>query len=104
MPLHEHRRRLADLLADNDLIRFSGYVEGAKGAALFQRDCAMGLEGIVSKRIDSPIDPGRSSAGAKSSVRETRGQGGPARWGWRASCRSGSTCPADPGRSLGGAR
>jgi ATP-dependent DNA ligase len=58
MPLHERRRRLADLLADNDVIRFSGHVEGAKGAALFRRACAMGLEGIVSKRINAPYRSG----------------------------------------------
>jgi hypothetical protein len=33
-----------------------------------------GLEGILSKRIDTPIDPGHSSAGARSSVRATRGR------------------------------
>jgi ATP dependent DNA ligase domain len=58
MPLHERRRRLADLLADNDVIRFSGHVEGAKGAALFRRACAMGLEGIVSKRVNTPYRSG----------------------------------------------
>ena len=58
MPLHERRRRLADLLAGNDVIRFSGHVEGAKGAALFRRACAMGLEGIVSKRINAPYRSG----------------------------------------------
>jgi bifunctional non-homologous end joining protein LigD len=58
MPLHERRRRLADLLADNDVVRFSGHVEGAKGAALFRRACAMGLEGIVSKRVNTPYRSG----------------------------------------------
>jgi ATP-dependent DNA ligase len=32
--------------------------EGAKGAALVRRACAMGLEGIVSKRIDTPYRSG----------------------------------------------
>ena len=58
MPLHERRKRLADLLSSNDVIRFSGHVEGRKGAALFRRACAMGLEGIVSKRIDTPYRSG----------------------------------------------
>jgi bifunctional non-homologous end joining protein LigD len=49
---------LETLLSGNDVIRFSGHVEGAKGAALFQRACAMGLEGIVSKRIDTPYPRG----------------------------------------------
>jgi bifunctional non-homologous end joining protein LigD len=52
-PLHERRRRLETLLSGNDVIRFSDHVEGPKGAALFRRACAMGLEGIVSKRIDA---------------------------------------------------
>jgi bifunctional non-homologous end joining protein LigD len=65
-PLHERRRRLADPLAGNDVVRFSGHVEGAKGAALFRRACAMGLEGIVSKRIDTLF-----SAGGRSSARVT---------------------------------
>ena len=43
-PLHERRRRLETLLSGNDVIRFSGHVEGPKGAALFQHACAIGLE------------------------------------------------------------
>jgi hypothetical protein len=35
MPLDERRRRLSDLLASNDVVRFSAHVEGRKGAALF---------------------------------------------------------------------
>jgi ATP-dependent DNA ligase len=58
MPLHERRRRLETLLAGNDVVRFSGHVEGTKGAALFRRACAMGLEGIVSKRIDTAYRSG----------------------------------------------
>jgi bifunctional non-homologous end joining protein LigD len=45
-------------LSGNDVIRFSGHVEGRKGAAWFRRACAMGLEGIVSKRIDTPYRSG----------------------------------------------
>ena len=37
---------------------FRSHVEGPKGAALFERACAMGLEGIVSKRIDTPYRSG----------------------------------------------
>src|SRR5687768_16063339 len=58
LPLHERRKRLEGLLTGNDVIRFSDHVEGAKGAALFRRACAMGLEGIVSKRIDTPYRSG----------------------------------------------
>ena len=57
-PLHERRRRLETLLAGNDVIRFSGHVEGPKGAALFRRACAMGLEGIVSKRVNTAYRSG----------------------------------------------
>jgi hypothetical protein len=41
-------------LSGNDALWFSSHVEGAKGAALF-RHCAMGLEGMVSKRVDTPF-------------------------------------------------
>ena len=54
MPLHERRKRLECLLSGNDVIRFSSNVEGRNGASLFRRGCAMGLEGIVSNRIDTP--------------------------------------------------
>jgi ATP-dependent DNA ligase len=58
LPLHERRTRLASLLSGNDALWFSSNVEGAKGAALFRQACAMGLEGIVSKRIDTPYRSG----------------------------------------------
>jgi bifunctional non-homologous end joining protein LigD len=58
MPLHERRRRLEGLLSGDDVIRFSGNVEGPREAALFWRACAMGLEGIVSKRINAPYRSG----------------------------------------------
>jgi len=58
LPLHERRTRLEDLLSGNDALWFSGQVDGAKGAALFRRACAVGLEGILSKRIDTPYRSG----------------------------------------------
>jgi hypothetical protein len=48
---------------------FSTNIEGAKRAALFRRACAMGLEGIVSKRMDTPYRCGRSWAGAVPELR-----------------------------------
>jgi ATP-dependent DNA ligase len=45
-------------LSGNDTLRFSSAVQGAKGAALFRRACAMGLKGIASKRIDTPYRSG----------------------------------------------
>jgi len=34
-------------------LRFSEHLEGAAGTAMFRHACAMGLEGIVSKRVTS---------------------------------------------------
>jgi bifunctional non-homologous end joining protein LigD len=59
LPLHERRRRLADL----DLGR-SGWqvpVEYDDGAMLLEATRAQGLEGIVSKRRDSTYRPGERS-------------------------------------------
>lgn len=59
LPLHERRRRLADL----DLGR-SGWQVPAEyddGAMLFEATRAQGLEGIVSKRRDSTYRPGERS-------------------------------------------
>ena len=41
-------------------IQFSDHYEG-EGAELFKRACAMGLEGIVSKRLGSRYRSGRTS-------------------------------------------
>jgi len=58
-PLRERRARLAELLSEApDALWFSGHVAGADGEALFRHACAMGLEGIVSKRIDTPYRSG----------------------------------------------
>jgi bifunctional non-homologous end joining protein LigD len=35
-------------------------MDGANGEAMFRHACAMGLEGIVSKRRDAPYRSGRS--------------------------------------------
>ncbi len=58
MPPHERRRRLESLLSGNDVFGSPINVEGPKGAALFRQACAMGLEGIVSKRVDTPYRSG----------------------------------------------
>ena len=39
----------------------SEHMEGSHGAAMFRAACAMGLEGIVSKRLDRPYQSGRSA-------------------------------------------
>jgi bifunctional non-homologous end joining protein LigD len=56
-PLEERRKRLARLLSRSnnpmrDGIQLSEAITG-DGAAIFRHACGSGLEGIVSKRIDS---------------------------------------------------
>jgi bifunctional non-homologous end joining protein LigD len=54
------REALAALLHKaGDGLRLSEHLEG-HGALMFRRACAMGLEGIVSKRRDAPYRSGRS--------------------------------------------
>jgi len=58
-PLHERRTRLERLLSfTGDALWFSSHVVGPDGEVLFRKACAMGLEGIVSKRIDTPYRSG----------------------------------------------
>jgi len=48
------RRLLAKALKEaGPALRFSEHLEGAAGTAMFRHACAMGLEGIVSKRVAS---------------------------------------------------
>ena len=56
----EHRKAvLADLLRDTrDGIAFNQHYEG-DGAAIFEHACALGCEGIVSKRLGSAYRSGR---------------------------------------------
>jgi len=66
MPLDARRKRLAGLLrAWDEALWFSGNVQGRDGEALFARACAMGLEGIVSKRIDTAYRSGPFSGWRK---------------------------------------
>ena len=59
-PLIERRRRLADLLAGAPgALQFSNCIEG-DGPAVFRHACALGPEGIVSKRKESAYRSGRS--------------------------------------------
>src|SRR5690606_24885860 len=60
-PLAERKALLGELLAGlppEGPIRFSDHVRG-QGRAFHERACALGLEGIVSKRADAPYRPGR---------------------------------------------
>jgi bifunctional non-homologous end joining protein LigD len=59
-PLRARKRALAELLASSPgqrTVRYSDHVEG-QGPAFFRQVCDRGLEGILSKRADSPY-PGR---------------------------------------------
>jgi len=62
-PLRERKRRLEQLLEAHPLtsgaIRYLGHIE-SQGDALLRSACQMGLEGIVSKRLDAPYQSGRS--------------------------------------------
>jgi bifunctional non-homologous end joining protein LigD len=67
--LEERRKRLSKLLsrsnkAMRDGIQLSEAITG-DGAAIFRHACGLGLEGIVSKRIDSRYVSGRTRAWLK---------------------------------------
>ena len=59
-PLRERRARLAKLMAKGvpDWLVYADYVEGS-GPEFFAQACALGLEGIMSKRADSLYRSGR---------------------------------------------
>jgi ATP-dependent DNA ligase len=58
-PLIERKRVLAELLKGPGLglIRFCEHIEG-DGATVLEHACKLGLEGIVSKRVDAPYRSG----------------------------------------------
>ena len=60
VPLHHRKALLAELLAGRDAAARVTYVDDVRGQgpAFLAQACAMGLEGIVSKRADSPYRPG----------------------------------------------
>jgi bifunctional non-homologous end joining protein LigD len=60
LPLEDRRARLRKALIGSDkALRFSEHLEG-DGEAIFRHACALGLEGIVSKRRGSRSRSGRS--------------------------------------------
>ena len=60
LPLEGRRARLQKALRGSDkALRFSEHLEG-DGEAIFRHACALGLEGIVSKRRDARYRSGRS--------------------------------------------
>ncbi len=61
-PLRERKRVLAELFEKVDEkspLRFSDHIEGS-GAQFFKEACKHGIEGIVSKRAESPYESTRS--------------------------------------------
>ena len=62
LPLSMRKANLARLLARRpDGIFISEFEQGEIGPDLFRAACNMGLEGLVSKRIDRPYRPGKSN-------------------------------------------
>jgi bifunctional non-homologous end joining protein LigD len=61
LPLSQCKTNLARLLARRpDGIFVAPYEQGEIGPDLFRAACNMGLEGLVSKRVDRPYRGGRS--------------------------------------------
>ena len=67
LPLIQRKRRLARLIgkAKRRAIRFNEHLTG-DGPTVFEHVCRMGLEGIVSKRLDAPYRSGPSKTWLKS--------------------------------------
>ena len=67
LPLLERKQRLAGLLGGvkRQIIRFTEHLTG-DGATVFAHVCRMGLEGIVSRRVDAPYRSGPSKTWLKS--------------------------------------
>ena len=64
-PLVERKKRLAKLLAkDRHGLQFVEHLEG-EGQIIFEHACKLGLEGIVSKRLDGPYRAGPSKSWIK---------------------------------------
>jgi ATP-dependent DNA ligase len=60
-PIEDRKRRLAGLLRlPHDGIALNEHF-GGDGAMIYKHACALGCEGIISKRLGSPYRAGRSS-------------------------------------------
>ena len=69
LPLRARKARLEELLAKaGKHLKYVGHVEG-QGEAVFEAAGKMGLEGIISKQMDSPYRSGRVGTWAKSKIR-----------------------------------
>ena len=73
LPLSMRKTNLAQLLARRpDGIFAAPYETGEIGPDLFRAACNMGLEGMVSKRVDRPYRAGRSKDWVKVKNRNHR--------------------------------
>jgi bifunctional non-homologous end joining protein LigD len=70
-PLVARKALLRSIIGDGPVIRYSDHVEG-DGPAFFAQACRLGLEGIISKRADSPYQAvrGRSWQKIKCALRQ----------------------------------
>ena len=68
LPLSERKKRLGLVIGTTKRPRAIQYVEHIKGdgPAVFRHACSLGLEGIVSKRMDAPYRSGPSRTWLKS--------------------------------------
>jgi bifunctional non-homologous end joining protein LigD len=90
-PVERRKAVLADLLrGTSDGIAFNTHFAG-DGAIIFEQACALGCEGIVSKRLGSPYRSGRvdhwlkiKNPAAPAMKREMEEDWGPKRWAGRA--------------------
>ncbi len=71
LPLQERKGRLEKLLNRRGISRRLHYVAHVEsnGAAVYASACKLGLEGIVSKRLDAPYRSGRSGSWVKTKCR-----------------------------------
>ena len=61
-PIEDRKRRLSGLLwLPHDGIALNEAFSAAKGAVIYKHACALGCEGVVSKRLGSPYRAGRST-------------------------------------------
>ena len=66
LPLLARRARLEAVLENAPpALRFSEHMDGEHGEAMFRHACAMGLEGIVAKKLTAPYLSGRRSSWLK---------------------------------------
>jgi hypothetical protein len=63
-PFIEYKAALRKLLRQNEDIQYVAHIKGG-GAKMFQAVCKLGLEGIVSKKLDAPYRSGPSKTWIK---------------------------------------